>query len=187
VDPSIKTLVGLFLLVVLSSSLAAAEFFSPYSSGDSVEVVLKKIQEDPLLIYRENQLTMAVPVVRDNEVFFEVDEKVRALAIQGNGGYLRQVFFHFTDEKLSSMTVIFSPQFTSYYEVFLKLRTRFKEPSLVRGPQLIEWESGGVLIRLERPITVKYSDSATIEELRQRHEQERQEDMNVKEAILDRL
>lgn len=176
----------LFFLFLNSLNLDSADFFSPFSSGEPVNSVLTKIQADSLFFYREPQVIMSVPVIVNNEVFYEVDKKVRALAVSGTY-YIEKSFFYFTDEKLSSMTVNFSPKLVTYYELFLKLKEKYGEPSKIEGPRLVEWQYDGTLIRLERPTVLKYLDLENIKSLKEAHEKTKGDELNAKNSVLDRL
>lgn len=176
-----------FLLSGISSSLTAQAFFYPYSSGDSPDQIWQKIEEDPLLLGNQKQVVLAVPTYRDGEVFYEIDEKVRAIEVAGNASFIKRASFYFKGENLYSMTINFSTAFTNYYSVFMALKDKMGEPSTVQGPNLVEWKNGNVLVRLERPVIVKYIDISVIEELKNLYDQEHQNTLDVRESILERL
>lgn len=176
-----------FILGVGVYPLAAQAFFYPYASGDSPDQIWQKIEEDPLLLGRENQVTLSVPTYRDGELFYEIDNKVRAIEVEGNPSFIKRISFYFKEERLYSMTINFSTGFTNYYAIFSSLKEKLGEPFSVKGPNLIEWKAGNVLVRLERPLTVKYIDISVIEELKNQYDQDQQNKLDIKESILERL
>lgn len=185
---SVRLFGGLFFMLGISiSSLAAQTFFYPYASGDSPSQIWQKIDEDPLLLGKENQVTISVPTYKDGKLFYEVNDKVRAIEVAGNPSFIKRASFYFKEERLYSMTINFSTSFTNYYSVFSSLKEKIGSPFAVKGPNLVEWKNGNVLVRLERPLTVKYIDMSVIEELRKQYDEDQKNKLDIRENILERL
>lgn len=85
----------------------------------------------------------------------------------GNLGspFLTQCWFQFYDEKLYIMTINLNTDKIDYYTMFTTLKNKYGEP-LTLDPQKTVWEDDDVTLILEKPLSVKYIDKKTYQDLK---------------------
>lgn len=116
-----------------------------------VETVLKS---DELFLYRGGPDVTLLP---------RPDEKL--LEVQGLS-FVKRAFFQFHEDKLFSAIYVLNPEKMDHYSVFTRLSERYGKPGSL-SPRESVWSDGSVRVSLERPLTVKYLDLATLEKLKQ--------------------
>lgn len=116
-----------------------------------VETVLKS---DELFLYRGGPDVTLLP---------RPDEKL--LEVQGLS-FVKRAFFQFHEDKLFSAIYVLNPEKMDHYSVFTRLSERYGKPGSL-SPRESVWSDGSVSVSLERPLTVKYLDLATLEKLKQ--------------------
>ena len=72
--------------------------------------------------------------------------------------------FQFYNEKLYTIIVQMNPENIDYYSIYSSLIEKYGEPGLVDQKKAV-WENEGVRLVLERPLTIKYIDTATFNEI----------------------
>ncbi len=80
--------------------------------------------------------------------------------------FLTQCWFQFYEEKLYVMIINMNPEKVDHYSVYSSLCQKYGEPSEFT-PDRSVWEGDGVIMSLERPLSLKYIDSAVSEKLQQ--------------------
>jgi hypothetical protein len=116
-----------------------------------VETVLKT---DELFLYRGGPDVTLLP---------RPDEKL--LEVQGLS-FVKRAFFQFHEDKLFSAIYVLNPEKMDHYSVFTRLSERYGKPGSL-SPRESVWSDGSVSVALERPLTVKYLDLATLEKFKQ--------------------
>lgn len=121
--------------------------------GMSLEQVQDVLRADELFFYRGAPDVSLLP--RPNEKLLEV---------QGLS-YVKRAFFQFYEDKLFSAIYVMNTDKMDHYSIFTQLSGRYGKPSEL-SPKESVWTDGTVRLSLERPLTVKYLDVATLEKLR---------------------
>lgn len=76
--------------------------------------------------------------------------------------FLDRCFFQFADEKLEVITINLNRDRIDHYSVFYTLCQKYGNP-ISLSPQKSVWKDGSVTMSLERPLTLKYVASSTLE------------------------
>lgn len=76
--------------------------------------------------------------------------------------FLDRCFFQFADEKLEVITINLNRDRIDHYSVFYTLCQKYGKP-ISLSPQKSVWKDGSVIMSLERPLTLKYVASGTLE------------------------
>lgn len=85
--------------------------------------------------------------------------------IESEGVYfVKRGSFQFYNEKLYTIIVQMNPDNIDYYSIYSNLIEKYGEPGFVDQKKAI-WENEGVRLVLERPLTIKYIDTATFKEI----------------------
>lgn len=80
--------------------------------------------------------------------------------------FLTQCWFQFYEEKLYVMIINMNPEKVDHYSVYSSLCQKYGEPAEFT-PDRSVWKGDGVIMSLERPLSLKYIDSTVSEKLRQ--------------------
>lgn len=84
--------------------------------------------------------------------------------------FFNECWFQFNNDRLYIITLNLNEEKIDYYSIFKSLCDKYGEPNTL-SPQKSEWRDGSVIMSLERPLTLKYTDEGIFQEL--------QEDSNV--------
>lgn len=82
-------------------------------------------------------------------------------------GFLTQCWFQFYQENLYSITLNLNPERVDHYSVYTALVKKYGEPKDF-SPERCVWKNDSVTMSLERPLTLKYTDNKTMEDLSQK-------------------
>ena len=95
----------------------------------------------------------------ENRILIETD------ASRGLGSnYLERCWFQFYEEKLYIIIINVNKAKMDYYSIFTTLCEKYGEPESL-NPEKAVWKSDDVTMSLEKPLTLKYVDNKTFEEL----------------------
>jgi len=123
--------------------------------GDPFEIVQQKLTESPLYRYR------GAPDV-------SLLEEPNTTLIETRGlTYIQWASFQFYEDRLYIITLELDPRELDHYTMYTRLREKYGDSSDL-NPQAVRWEGPGVLISLERPLTLKFIDSQVLKELQQK-------------------
>lgn len=95
-------------------------------------------------------------------------------------GYLSECTFQFVDDELRVIILRLNEEKLDYYSVFEKLQGKYGSPDTL-DPLGCRWSDDEVLFELERPLTLKYTSSASEKNTKPSDTQD------SKEQFLDRL
>jgi hypothetical protein len=109
----------------------------------------------------ESTALIEVPKNRDVEFFPVEDRKILTLSVKPEVPFM---YCQFYDEVLFSLTVVFDERYVDYFTLVQRLEARYGRYDRIE-PSFREWEIGSVLIKVEKPATVKY---IALEDLLQR-------------------
>lgn len=126
--------------------------FHEIGLGMSLEDVKEKLKSDESFAYRGE---------RDVSLLQSKNRSV----IESEGVYfVKRGSFQFYNEKLYTIIVQMNSQNIDYYSIYSSLIEKYGEPGLVDQKKSI-WENEGVRLVLERPLTIKYIDTAVFNEI----------------------
>ncbi|MBO7122795.1 MAG: hypothetical protein J6V90_05895 [Treponema sp.] len=82
-------------------------------------------------------------------------------------GFLTQCWFQFYKENLYSIILNLNPERVDHYSVYTALVKKYGEPNDF-SPERSVWKNDSVTMSLERPLTLKYTDNKTMDDLSQK-------------------
>lgn len=98
----------------------------------------------------------------ENRVLIETD------AEKGYGGnFLTRCWFQFYEEKLYTIIINVNKDKMDYYTMFTNLCEKYGDPVML-NPQKAVWKDDSFTMSLEKPLSLKYVDNKTFEELQNR-------------------
>lgn len=153
------------LVSVLVFSIAATNAFAislpegygGIKLGMSVDEVKSQLKKNPQFGYRGDRDVSMLP--GQNEILIETDTS-RTNAYS----FLTQCYFQFYEEKLYIITININPKKMDYYSIFTTLCDKYENPPSM-NPQKAEWDDDSVIMTLERPLCLKYTDKSTYEDI----------------------
>jgi len=147
--------------------------------GMSVEEVKQALINNPDFGYRGDRDVSLLP--GENRVLIETDtEKTNPYS------FLKRSYFQFYKDKLYIITVNINTQKTDYNSVFTTLCNKYGNPSSL-NPQKCEWSNDDVIVNLEKPLTLKYTDKKIFDELLNDYQLEKSSIEQAQERFLDGL
>lgn len=126
--------------------------FHEISLGMSMEDVKENLKNDSSFIYRG-----------DRDVSILTNQN-RSLIESEGVHFLKRGFFQFYNERLYTIIIQMNPENMDYYSLYSSLVDKYGDPSLVDQKKAL-WENDRVRLVLERPLTVKYIDTAVFNEI----------------------
>ncbi len=140
-----------------SSAQALPGGFGAVKLGMSVDDVKEMLKQDSRFGYRGDRDVSLLP--GDNRVLIETDTSRTAPY-----SYLDRCWFQFYEDKLYTITINMNRDKLDHYSVFSTLCEKYGNPVSL-NPDKAEWRDGSVIIDLERPLALKYTDRAVFEKL----------------------
>lgn len=122
--------------------------------GMNLEEVKKALSEDSLFAYRGDRDVSLLP--NQDQVLIETE----------GSSFLSRCWFQFHDQKLYIITITMNDELMDYYSVFKTLFDKYGQPDTL-SPETVVWEKSQVRMSLERPLTIKYIDTAVYNNLLQ--------------------
>ena len=81
--------------------------------------------------------------------------------------FIKRATFQFLDDKLWAMVFTLDTLKIDHYSVFTAMSAKYGKPGKI-DPKESVWEDGKIRVSIERPLTLKYLDLATLEGLNQK-------------------
>lgn len=128
--------------------------FRDIQLGEAVEVVKEKLTRDTFFLYRE-ELDVSFSPGRDDIII-----QTRAWK------YITNAQFQFYNERLSLIVLQLDTTQLDYFGMYRKFVEKYGDPEEF-SPSLARWSDEKTILILERPLTVKYIDRVSHEELTQ--------------------
>lgn len=147
--------------------------------GMSVEEVKDALKKDMNFGYRGDRDVSLLP--GENRTLIETDTSRTAPY-----SFLERCWFQFYEDKLYTITVNLRRSKMDHYSVFSALAEKYGMPDSL-SPEKSEWKDGSVIMSLERPLTLKYTDRAVFEELQSKSLVQKSAEEQSREAFLDSL
>ncbi len=126
--------------------------FHEIALGMSFEQVKEVLQQDSSFLYRGE---------RDVSL---LNNKNRSLIESEGYHFVKRGSFQFYNERLYTIIVQMNKENIDYYSIYSSLTEKYGEPILVDQKRAV-WENDRVRLILERPLTIKYIDTITFNEI----------------------
>lgn len=156
-----KALKKLLFFLLFSVSLFAYEElpngYKDIQLGMSLDETKEELLKDSDFGYHGDRDVSLLP--NKKQFLIETD------ASSGLGSnFLDRCWFQFNNDQLYIITINMNLEKMDYYSVFTTLSKKYGNPNTVT-PKLSKWENSEVIMTLEKPLTLKYMDKKTFQEL----------------------
>ncbi|MBP5443531.1 MAG: hypothetical protein IKI90_06010 [Treponema sp.] len=157
-----KRLVTALLAFLIPLGFLAAQSSLPdgYAGihlGMSVDEVKEALKKDGQFGYRGDRDVSLLP--GENRSIIETDTSRTAPY-----SFLDRCWFQFYEDKLYIITINIKTEKMDHYSVFSTLCNKYGLPSSL-NPSKSEWVNDSVMISLERPLSIKYTDKKVFDSL----------------------
>lgn len=125
--------------------------------GMSVEAVKEMLKKETQFGYRGERDVSLLP--GENRMLIETDTSRTA-----PNSFLDRCWFQFYEGRLYTITINMKQDKLDHYSVFSKLCEKYGNPTML-NPEKSEWKDGSVIVDLERPLSLKYTDRAVFEKI----------------------
>ncbi len=125
--------------------------------GMSVDEVKEALKKDGQFGYRGDRDVSLLP--GENRSIIETDTSRTAPY-----SFLDRCWFQFYEDKLYIITINIKTEKMDHYSVFSTLCNKYGLPSSL-NPSKSEWVNDSVMISLERPLSIKYTDKKVFDSL----------------------
>lgn len=147
--------------------------------GMSVDEAKETLMKNPQFGYRGDRDVAMLPGA--HRIIIETDTSKTAPY-----SFLKQCYFQFHEERLYIITLNINPTKMDYYSMFSTLCKNYGNPTTM-NPKKAEWVSDTVMLTLEKPLTLKYTDKVVFDKIQEESMvQESAEEMS-REMFLDSL
>jgi hypothetical protein len=126
--------------------------FRELSLGMSLDDLKAGLKKDELFNFRG-----------DRDVSF-LPAREQSLVETTGRSFIRRAFFQLRDGEVFIMAFSLNTTLVDHYSIFTNLVTKYGEPSFL-DPKKAVWETENTLVSLERPLTVKYIDKLTFNDI----------------------
>jgi hypothetical protein len=154
-------LVLLFLLVTslgtsqeLRPDVQPPRGFRSVELGMGLEQVKQLLIDDALYDYRG-----------DPDISF-LPQPPQTLIETSGSSFVRRAYFQFDQERLYIIILSMDPDRLDYYTLYSTLAGKYGEPTRLDPTEAV-WQFDGTRLSLERPLNVKYIDSAVFQALKE--------------------
>ena len=148
---------SLFAQTSQNESVTLQKGFGGIELGMSVDEVKAALVKNPQFGYRGDRDVSLLP--GDNRIIIETDtERTNPYS------FLTQCYFQFYEEKLYIITINVKTSRMDYYSMFSTLCEKYGNPSSL-NPQKAQWTDDEVIMSLEKPLTLKYTDKKVYDSL----------------------
>ena len=168
-----------FVMIALTWSVFAADGALPggYGSvvlGMSVDSAKNALKEDPAYGYRGDRDVSLLP------------GEDRVLISTAGVLFFDECWFQFNKDRLYIITLNLNPEQVDYASVFKSLCNKYGQPDSL-SPKKSEWRDGSVIMSLERPLTLKYTDEKVFQELQESSNVELTKEEKTRQNFLESL
>ena len=157
-----KRLITSLLLILVPLCWIAAQSSLPngYAGihlGMTVDEVKEALQKDGQFGYRGDRDVSLLP--GENRSIIETDTSRTAPY-----SFLDRCWFQFYEDRLYIITISIKTEKMDHYSVFSTLCGKYGLPNSL-NPSKSEWTNDSVMISLERPLSIKYTDKKVFDSL----------------------
>ena len=147
-------------LISLAAQSSLPNGYAGIKLGMSIDAVKEALQKDGQFGYRGERDVSLLP--GENRELIETDTSRTAPY-----SFLDRCYFQFNDGKLYIITINIKTEKMDHYSVFSKLCEKYGLPTSL-NPSKSEWVNGSVIMTLERPLTIKYTDKQVFDKLQEK-------------------
>ncbi|MEM5947820.1 hypothetical protein WKV44_04605 [Spirochaetia bacterium 38H-sp] len=122
--------------------------------GDDVETVKQRLQKDTLFFYRDS-LDVSMNPERDDIIIETSAWK-----------YIKTAHYQFYKGKLALIVLELDTDILDYFGIYRTLTKKYGDAASF-SPSVVKWQDEDTIIVLEKPLTVKYIDKKTDDEIRE--------------------
>ncbi len=149
----------IFAYIPLYASEPLPNGYGGIELGMTIDEVKEILKKNPQFGYRGERDVSLLP--GENRVLIETDS-----SLASPYSFLTQCWFQFYDGKLYIITINLNQTKMDHYSVFSTLCSKYGNPGAL-NPSKSEWKNDSVLMVLERPLTLKYTDRKVFDQLQQ--------------------
>lgn len=147
--------------------------------GMSVEETKDTLSHNPQFGYRGDRDVAMLPGA--NRIIIETDTSKTAPY-----SFLKQCYFQFHEDRLYIITLNINPSKMDYYSMFSTLCKNYGNPTTM-NPKKAEWVSDTVMLTLEKPLTLKYTDKVVFDRIQEESSVRDSAEEMSREMFLDSL
>lgn len=154
---------SLILAVMISLCQAAFSYdslpagYKGIKLGMSVDEVKTALKRDATFGYTGDRDVSFLPGTEN--ILIETDTSKTAPY-----SFLERCWFQFYEEKLYVITINVKPSKMDHYSIFSTLCKKYGNPPLL-NPEKSQWSDDSVIMSLERPLTLKYTDKKVYDKI----------------------
>ncbi|MBQ9207529.1 MAG: hypothetical protein IJ158_12580 [Treponema sp.] len=152
--------------------------FSSAKLGMSIDSLKDALKNDHQFGYRGDRDVSLSP--SDGQYLIETDGSLSGFS------FLERCWFQFSDDKLYIITLNLDRSKIDHYSVFSKLCEKYGNPSEL-SPKKSVWKDDGVIMSLEKPLTLKYVDAKTFDSKKDSSNVQKTTAENARDEFLDSL
>lgn len=142
--------------------------------GMSVDAAKEALMDDPAYGYRGDRDVSMLP--GDNRTLISTTGVL----------FFDECWFQFDNDRLYIITLNLNKEKVDYYSIFKFLCDKYGEPQSL-SPQKSEWRDGSVIMSLERPLTLRYTDEEIFQELQETSNIELTKEEETRQSFLESL
>lgn len=110
----------------------------------------------------------------------------RQLIETTGGSFLDNCWFQFYENSLYIISINVNQEFMDYYSIFSTLCKKYGNPNYL-DPEKATWEDENVILSLEKPLCLKYTDAKISKELLEQSEAQQATIEYLRQGFLDSL
>ncbi|MDR2767347.1 MAG: hypothetical protein LBB82_03370 [Treponema sp.] len=154
------------------NSPALPRAFRGINLGMGLDDLKKSLTEDSLFAFRGDRDVSFLPPKEEN-------------LIESAGlSFIRRAFFQLRGGRLYIMAYSLDESLVDHYSVFTALIKKYGEPKSL-NPREAVWEDGATRVSVERPLTVKYIDLETFNEILEQGKTEESHEVYLRKLFID--
>ena len=175
----LTAVIFMLLSLVLCKAESLPQGYGGVTIGMSVDDVKQALKNNPDFGYRGDKDVSLLP--GENRVLIETD------TLRYNPySFFSRCYFQFYEDKLYIITLEVNKKKMDYHSVFVKLSEKYGNPSYL-NPDKSEWSDESVIVDLEKPLTLKYTDKAVYDSIINDIQVEKSNTEKSKSQFLDGL
>ncbi len=117
----------------------------------------------------------------------DVDMRIseeRSLIECSGFSYVKKGYFQFYNKKLIIITVIIDENELDFYSFYTKLEKKYGKADRL-NPDGVYWENSDLIMSLEKPLSVKYTDKKSFSEIKEKFAEKTTSRKKLKEDFVD--
>ena len=174
-----KKLAGFLFSVLISLPIfSLPNGFASAKLGMEIDALKQALKNDHQFGYRGDRDVSLSP--SDGQFLIETSGS------QYGFSFLDRCWFQFANDKLYIITINLDRSKLDHYSVFSKLCEKYGNPDEL-SPQKSVWRDDNVILSLEKPLTLKYTDAKAFENKKNSSNVQKTTAENARDEFLDSL